>query len=126
MCLCTSFSISLVCPADMQKRALASVIGVAGKPTTTTPTFLSNISRANALTKCKKRQKVVINFNKIKFSKQSVIFISSSKCKVQLNGIRMDIDKQREHSVNEGTHCIKNAAFSNSFKFLIVPLCCVV
>lgn len=40
---------ALVCPADRQKRARASVIGVAGKPTTTTPIFLSSISLANAL-----------------------------------------------------------------------------
>lgn len=42
-------SMALVCPADRQKRARASVIGVAGKPTTTTPIFRSSISLANAL-----------------------------------------------------------------------------
>lgn len=47
--LCTWFSIALVCAADKQKRARASVIGVAGKPTTTTPIFLSSISREKAL-----------------------------------------------------------------------------
>lgn len=40
---------ALVCAADRQKRARASVIGVAGKPTTTTPIFLASISREKAL-----------------------------------------------------------------------------
>lgn len=43
-------SISLVWAAEMQKRALDSMMGVAGKPTTTVPMFLFNISRPNALT----------------------------------------------------------------------------
>lgn len=42
-------SMSLVCAADRQKRARASVMGVAGKPTTTTPILRSSISRAKAL-----------------------------------------------------------------------------
>lgn len=37
----------------MQKRALDSMMGVAGKPTTTVPMFLFNISRPNALKKKK-------------------------------------------------------------------------
>lgn len=45
----TLSSISLVWAAEIQKRALDSMIGVAGKPTTTTPIFLFNISRPNAL-----------------------------------------------------------------------------
>lgn len=52
-CVCSACftwsSISLVCAADRQKRARASVMGVAGKPTTTTPIFRSSISRAKAL-----------------------------------------------------------------------------
>ncbi len=47
--LITLSSISLVWAADTQKRALASAIGVAGKPTTTTPIFLFNMARENAL-----------------------------------------------------------------------------
>lgn len=39
----------MVWAADTQKRALASVMGVAGKPTTTTPIFLFNMARENAL-----------------------------------------------------------------------------
>lgn len=40
---------SFVCAAEMQNRARDSMIGVAGKPTTTTPMFLFNISLPNAL-----------------------------------------------------------------------------
>lgn len=40
----------------MQKRALDSMMGVAGKPTTTVPMFLFNISRPNALKKKKQRR----------------------------------------------------------------------
>lgn len=58
VCVCTWFSISRVCAADIQKRARASVIGVAGKPTTTTPIFLASISRANALISIKKEKRV--------------------------------------------------------------------
>lgn len=47
----TVFSISLVWAAETQKRALDSMMGVAGKPTTTVPMFLFNISRPNALKK---------------------------------------------------------------------------
>lgn len=57
-CVCTWFSMALVCDADRQKRARASVIGVAGKPTTTTPIFLSSISRAKALVKNEQRENV--------------------------------------------------------------------
>ena len=53
--MCTWSSMALVCPADRQKRARASEIGVAGKPTTTTPIFLSSISLANALIGLEKR-----------------------------------------------------------------------
>lgn len=42
-------SISLVWAAETQKRALDSMMGVAGKPTTTVPMFLLSISRPNAL-----------------------------------------------------------------------------
>ena len=45
----TVSSISLVCAADTQKRALDSMIGVAGNPTTTVPMFLFTISLPNAL-----------------------------------------------------------------------------
>ncbi len=45
----TVSSISLVWAAETQKRALDSMMGVAGKPTTTVPMFLFNISRPNAL-----------------------------------------------------------------------------
>lgn len=45
----TVSSISLVWAAEMQKRALDSMIGVAGKPTTTVPMFLFIISRPKAL-----------------------------------------------------------------------------
>ncbi len=56
VCVYTWFSMALVCAADRQKRARASVIGVAGKPTTTTPIFLASISRANALVSDKKTE----------------------------------------------------------------------
>lgn len=49
----TVSSISLVWAAETQKRALDSMMGVAGKPTTTVPMFLFTISRPKAL----KRQK---------------------------------------------------------------------
>lgn len=52
----TVLSISLVWAAEMQKRALDSMMGVAGKPTTTVPMFLFNISRPNALKKKKQRR----------------------------------------------------------------------
>lgn len=52
-------SISLVCAADRQKRARASVMGVAGKPTTTTPIFRSSISRAKALDRVVARNTVI-------------------------------------------------------------------
>lgn len=55
-CVCTWSSMALVCAADTQKRALASVIGVAGKPTTTTPIFLCSISREKALCRDRKTQ----------------------------------------------------------------------
>lgn len=42
-------SISLVWAADTQKRARDSMMGVAGKPTTTVPMFLLSISRPKAL-----------------------------------------------------------------------------
>lgn len=45
----TVSSVSLVWAAETQKRALDSMMGVAGKPTTTVPMFLFNISRPNAL-----------------------------------------------------------------------------
>lgn len=45
----TVSSISLVWAADTQKRARDSMIGVAGKPTTTVPMFLFSISRPKAL-----------------------------------------------------------------------------
>ena len=45
----TLSSMALVCAADKQKRARASVMGVAGKPTTTTPIFLANMALENAL-----------------------------------------------------------------------------
>lgn len=45
----TVSSISLVWAADTQKRALDSMMGVAGKPTTTVPMFLFSISRPKAL-----------------------------------------------------------------------------
>lgn len=45
----TVSSISLVWAADTQKRARDSMMGVAGKPTTTVPMFLLNISRPKAL-----------------------------------------------------------------------------
>lgn len=41
--------ICLVCAAEMQKRTLDSMMGVAGKPTTTTPMFLFSISLPKAL-----------------------------------------------------------------------------
>lgn len=50
----TVSNISRVCAADTQNRALDSVIGVAGNPTTTTPMFLSNMRLAKAL----RREKV--------------------------------------------------------------------
>lgn len=40
---------SLVCAADTQNLALDSMMGVAGKPTTTVPMFLFTISLPNAL-----------------------------------------------------------------------------
>lgn len=45
----TVSSISLVWAADKQNLALDSMMGVAGKPTTTTPMFRFSISRPNAL-----------------------------------------------------------------------------
>lgn len=45
----TVSNISRVCAADTQNRALDSVIGVAGNPTTTTPIFFSNMRLAKAL-----------------------------------------------------------------------------
>lgn len=45
----TLLSMSFVWAAEMQKRARDSMMGVAGKPTTTTPMFLFNISLPNAL-----------------------------------------------------------------------------
>lgn len=45
----TVSNISRVCAADTQNRALDSVMGVAGNPTTTTPMFFSNIRLAKAL-----------------------------------------------------------------------------
>lgn len=45
----TSSNISFVCEADRQKRALHLVIGVAGKPTTTTPIPLFRLSLENFL-----------------------------------------------------------------------------
>lgn len=39
----------LLWAAEMQKRTLDSMMGVAGKPTTTTPMFLFNISLPKAL-----------------------------------------------------------------------------
>lgn len=62
-CVYTWFRMSLVCAADRQKRARASVIGVAGKPTTTTPIFLSSISRAKALSRNNKRQTTVFIYS---------------------------------------------------------------
>lgn len=56
----TWFSMALVWAADRQKRARASVIGVAGKPTTTTPIFLSSISRAKALVSNNNKKSVFI------------------------------------------------------------------
>lgn len=50
----TVSNISRVCAADTQNRALDSVIGVAGNPTTTTPIFFSNMRLAKAL----RREKV--------------------------------------------------------------------
>lgn len=41
--------ICLVWAAEMQKRTLDSMMGVAGKPTTTTPMFLFSISLPKAL-----------------------------------------------------------------------------
>lgn len=67
--LSTWFSMALVCAADTQKRARASVIGVAGKPTTTTPIFLSSISRAKAL---------VINEKQKQSSLRSLTFLTFS------------------------------------------------
>lgn len=45
----TSSRMGLVWAAEMQKRTLDSMMGVAGKPTTTTPMFLFNISLPKAL-----------------------------------------------------------------------------
>ena len=45
----TLSSMARVCAADTQKRARASVMGVAGKPTTTTPIFLASMALENAL-----------------------------------------------------------------------------
>lgn len=67
--LSTWFSMALVCAAETQKRARASVIGVAGKPTTTTPIFLSSISRAKAL---------VINEKQKQSSLRSLTFLTFS------------------------------------------------
>lgn len=47
--LVTLSSMCFVWAAEMQKRARDSMMGVAGKPTTTTPMFLFNISLPNAL-----------------------------------------------------------------------------
>lgn len=54
----TVSSISLVWAAEMQKRALDSMIGVAGKPTTTVPMFLFIISRPKALKRQRQIRKV--------------------------------------------------------------------
>lgn len=59
----TVSNISRVCAADTQNRALDSVIGVAGNPTTTTPIFFFNMSLAKALRKEKvDREKSKINY----------------------------------------------------------------
>lgn len=60
----TVSNISRVCAADTQKRALDSVMGVAGNPTTTTPMFFSNMRLAKALRREKAGEKSKINYPK--------------------------------------------------------------
>lgn len=92
----TVLSISLVCAAEMQKRARDSMMGVAGKPTTTVPMFLFNISRPNALKNngkiiCKVRRQSALSTINTSWLVVSLIFFykESVQCVSNLENVNL-------------------------------------
>lgn len=110
-------SISRVCAADRQKRARASVIGVAGKPTTTTPIFLSSISRAKALITVVKRE-ATISFYSLKSTHGSNdCFVQFSAGFLLLNDIKFN---QKCNYFGFAKHYIFRDIFMPSLTFLLL------